>query len=364
MASIKRRPDGKWRARYRDEDGKEHAAHFDRKVDAQRWNDEATASLITGQYVDPRSGDVTLGAFYRTWADRQVWLPETRRGIDQAFADLDLDATALRNLKPSHGEKWVKAQSARGLSPVTIRNRMMHVRSVLAGAVRDKLIIRDPFATVTLPRLRKAEAAMRLPTSGEIRTMLDTAPAEFAVCIALAAFAGLRAGEIAGLQLADLEFLRRQIHIRRQNTAEGPRPPKYGSERTIYAPAMLMDLLSAQVARRGIKEPGDWVFVGRDRGPMTQNQLTMRWCHWRDMAKLKHLRLHDCRHHFASGLIASGCDPVTVQRAMGHSNAATTLAVYSHLWPTAEDRTRQAAGDIMAAALGRPADSVRTSEGG
>ena len=39
MASITKRPDGRWRARYRDETGKEIAKHFDRKVDGQRWLD-------------------------------------------------------------------------------------------------------------------------------------------------------------------------------------------------------------------------------------------------------------------------------------------------------------------------------------
>jgi integrase len=184
------------------------------------------------------------------------------------------------------------------------------------------------------------------------------------VCIALAAFAGLRAGEIAGLQLGDIEFLHRRIQVHRQNTADGPKPPKYGSERPIYAPAALMDRLSAQVARRGISDPSDWVFVGQNGQPMHQNQLTQRWCYFRNQADLKGLRLHDCRHHFASGLIAAGCDVVTVSRALGHSNPAITLKIYAHLWPSAEDRTRQAAASIMAAALDPVADSVRTGEGG
>jgi hypothetical protein len=47
---------------------------------------------------------------------------------------------------------------------------------------------------------------------------------------------------------------------------------------------------------------------------------------------------------------------------LGHSSATITLGVYSHLWPTAEDRTRAAAGGLMAAALGARADWVRTSE--
>lgn len=65
--------------------------------------------------------------------------------------------------------------------------------------------------------------------------------------------------------------------------------------------------------------------------------------------------MHDLRHFCASGLIAAGCDVVTVQRALGHAKATTTLDTYSHLWPTAEDRTRSAAGAMMTA-LEIPAD--------
>jgi hypothetical protein len=49
MASIQKRPNGSWRARYRDLDGRENARHFTRRVDAQRWLDEITTSIVTGQ---------------------------------------------------------------------------------------------------------------------------------------------------------------------------------------------------------------------------------------------------------------------------------------------------------------------------
>ncbi|WP_255257547.1 tyrosine-type recombinase/integrase [Curtobacterium sp. 314Chir4.1] len=68
---------------------------------------------------------------------------------------------------------------------------------------------------------------------------------------------------------------------------------------------------------------------------------------------------HDLRHYYASGLIANGADVVTVQRALGHANAATTLSTYSHLWADAEDRTRAAAANLMRSSL-RSADSSRT----
>jgi integrase len=61
------------------------------------------------------------------------------------------------------------------------------------------------------------------------------------------------------------------------------------------------------------------------------------------------VRLHDLRHFYASGLIASGCDVVTVRRALGHASATTTLTTYSHLWPSAEYRTRAAAAQQLLA---------------
>jgi len=60
MASIAKRPDGRYRARCRDEAGTEHSRHFPRKVDAQNWLDQVTTSVVTGQYVDPKAGRVTL----------------------------------------------------------------------------------------------------------------------------------------------------------------------------------------------------------------------------------------------------------------------------------------------------------------
>jgi integrase len=78
---------------------------------------------------------------------------------------------------------------------------------------------------------------------------------------------------------------------------------------------------------------------------------------------LDEFTLHDLRHYYASGLIAAGCDVVTVQHALGHSSPTITLNIYSHLWPKAEDRTREAAEALMQAATSETAGSVRTLGG-
>ncbi len=59
------------------------------------------------------------------------------------------------------------------------------------------------------------------------------------------------------------------------------------------------------------------------------------------------MTIHTLRHTFASNLIASGCDVFTVQRALGHAQPPITLNTYSHLWPSAEDKTRTATADFM-----------------
>lgn len=69
MASIKRRPDGVWRARYRDPAGKEHAKHFRRKVDAQAWLDDTTAKLVTGMWVPPARQKLTVGQWCDQWLE-------------------------------------------------------------------------------------------------------------------------------------------------------------------------------------------------------------------------------------------------------------------------------------------------------
>jgi integrase len=143
-------------------------------------------------------------------------------------------------------------------------------------------------------------------------------------------------------------------------------PPKYGSERTVYLADDLVAMLSALVASRGIKgDPAAWLFVGESDNPPHQNTLGHRWRQTCKRAGIAGITLHDLRHFYASGLIAAGCDVVTVQRALGHAKATTTLNTYAHLWPTAEDRTRAAAADLMASAVerGKSADSVPTKEG-
>ena len=181
--------------------------------------------------------------------------------------------------------------------------------------------------------------------------------------MAVCAFAGLRLGEASALRVSDVDYLRRTITVARQVQGYGEtaevRAPKYGSERTVYAAPGLVDILAGHVgAHCPGEDPGRWLF-GSSR-PVPPGTVGPMWRRARRKAGCDGMHLHHLRHFYASGLIAAGCDVVTVQRALGHQTASVTLNTYSHLWPSAEDKTRAAAAAMMAETL-NGADSVRTS---
>lgn len=355
----------RWRARYVDEHGQERARGFARKVDAQTWLDEVTAAQVAGTYVDPRLGAVTFASFYREWSSRQVWVSGTQKAMDLAANSVTFTGVKLSDLRPSHVETWVKSMQDAELAPTTIRTRFNNVRSVLRAAVRDRVLPRDVSERVTLPRRRKTSAAMEIPTTGEVGDLVRSAAPNFKAYVATCAFGGLRLGEAAALRVSDIDFMRKELDVRRQvQRANGGqvelRPPKYGSERTVNAPDQLIEMLSEHVR---LFVPGDdpdrWMWPGQNDGPWHQNTVGYYWRKTREKAGVSY-HLHDLRHFFASGLIAAGCDVVTVQRALGHGSATVTLNTYSHLWPDARDRTRAAAAGLFVESLGSTADALRT----
>ena len=152
--------------------------------------------------------------------------------------------------------------------------------------------------------------------------------------------------------------MRRQVQRRRGGPAE-LRQPKYGSERTIYLPNRLLEMLAQHVERTGTATEG-WLFFTGDGRPTPPSTVNSWWQSTTRAAGTPGLHLHGLRHFYASGLIAAGCDVVTVQRALGHRSPSTTLDTYSHLWPSAEDRTRAGAASLTDLVFTGAADSVRT----
>src|SRR5262249_40143808 len=111
MASIKRRPDGVWRARYRDREGKEHAGHFATRGNAQAWQDEKTTQLVTGTHVDPGLGRRTFEAYVKDWKGTKAGLsPRTRINVEgriENYATPFFGRMRLASVCPLHARAFV-----------------------------------------------------------------------------------------------------------------------------------------------------------------------------------------------------------------------------------------------------------------
>ncbi len=359
----------RYRARYRDEAGKEHARHFVKKAQAQRWLDEVTASVVRGDYVAPEAGKVTFAQWFRRWSEVQDWTDGTAETATMTLASVTFADVPMSRITELHVVAWMKAMTKpgpkrkRGLAASTRRTRYNYVRMAFLAAVKGRVIRQDPTAGISRPRVAKSEGRIKLPTPEQVGAALQEAPDDFHGFVAVCAFAGLRLGEAAGLQLGDLDFLRRTLSIQRQiqgqvNSKTVEVSPKYESARTVYLPDDLVRVLAAHLEKYPPMGKEQWLF-SLNGYVYNRNSAGNQWRRLRAKVGMDAFTLHDLRHFFASGLIADGCDVVTVQHALGHSSASITLNVYSHLWPKSEDRTRAAAAHLMAATADS-ADSVRT----
>lgn len=349
----------RYRAVIVDETGEEQTKAFRRREDARKWLEAQSAAMFTGTYVDPRLGRTTLAGFYHQWSKHQVWVPGTRRAMDLAVKSATFGDVPFTDLRPSHIQAWVKTMQDKPLEPGTIRTRFTNVRGVVRAALQDRLLAHDVTTAIKLPRQRKASAAQSIPSPEEIGMLISSCDPRFTAFVSLCAFGGLRLGEAAALRASDIDFLKREIRVSRQvQRANGKhvelRPPKYGSERVIYAADELISTISEHIrVQMPDSEPDSWLFPGEGEHPLHQNSVGYLWRKAKKAAGIDY-RLHDLRHFYASGLINAGCDVVTVQRALGHSNASVTLNTYGHLWPNANDRTRQAARELYALCIAYP----------
>jgi integrase len=362
VASIARRPDGTYRARFRDAAGREHARHFKRKVDARRWLDEMTAAMVTGQYVDPAAGRLTVREYAEQWRAAQVHGPTTAAHVEtmlRRHVYPTLGHKRLGSVLPSDVQSLVKRLSA-DLAPATVGVVHRILAAVFKAAVRDRRIVASPCEGTRLPKVHRGRIE---PLSWEaVQALTDAMPDRYEALTTLAAGTGLRQGEVFGLTVDRIDFLRRQLTVDRQLVTMPDRapylaPPKtQASVRVVPLPQVVLDALAAPLA----EWPTDGLVFTTELGaPIRRTAYSARV--WRPAVRragLSGVTFHSLRHFYASLLIRHGESIKTVQARLGHASAAETLDTYSHLWPDSDDRTRAAVDAVLA-----PADEEQLRNG-
>ncbi|WP_375490206.1 tyrosine-type recombinase/integrase [uncultured Jatrophihabitans sp.] len=209
--------------------------------------------------------------------------------------------------------RWQKQRAAE-IQPEPMRTEMSHHRQFYRWATREGYRRDDPTLRIELPRV-----ARRVPRPiGDTRLAAAMAAADpsTAAILALAAFAGLRACEIAGLDWSEVGIVDRHPLLR---VVEG----KGGHGRVVPVSVALTTALAALPHRRG---PVIQRLDGR-AGPCAAHRISSRaneYLHQMGVTET----LHQCRHRFATSAYQACQDIRAVQDMLGHASPTTT-AIYA-----------------------------------
>src|SRR4051794_19857439 len=325
----------RYRARYRDPGGRQHERRFPRKVDAQRWLDEAASAMVTQTWTAPARGRVTVADWAARWLDSQSGIkPSTLYRYRTLLRAHVLPAWGNHRLaEVTHADvaTWVARLREGGSAPGTVRQAHRVFSLLLDLAVRDGRIPRNPAERVPLPRIVRGEP--RFLTREQVEDLADAA-GEDGDLIRLLANTGLRFGELAALRVRRVDFLRRRLMIAESATEVAGElvfgTPKSHQQRTVPLPAELVEPLARRCEG---KEPDDLLLTTPAGTPLRlRNWRRMVWNPAVEAAGLSDITPHDLRHTAASLAVASGAHAKAVQRILGHASAAMTLDVYSGLF--------------------------------
>jgi integrase len=220
MASIDKREDGTYRARWREyPGGPQKTRRFARKGDAQTFLDGVRGDLARGVYIDPAGARVPFRDYAESWRAAQV---HRRSTATQAETYLRLHAYPTLGKRPigailrSEIQAWVKSLSG-ALAPGSVEVVYRWVSTIFKAAVGDRLIAASPCVRVALPK-RTSSKVVPLGVV-DVEGLAAAVPERYRALIVFAAGMGLRQAECFGLTMDRVDFLRRAARVDRQLVA-------------------------------------------------------------------------------------------------------------------------------------------------
>lgn len=250
-----------------------------------------------------------------------------RRGKGKAYAETTILAMG-RSLKyhvlpvfgPQHAaeitelewQAWIDQLARKGLARSTIAKHISVASDIYAwaSAPSRRLVPRNPLRLVELPP-NDEKPRLRVALAPEAAALLAAIDPEDRVPYAIAFYAGLRRSEIDRLEWPDVlegDGIARRVLVRRSKSEAGTqRRPPIGDN--------LRKVLEAEWKRRGRPREGKVLAVSVMSGKIAR-RVEARW----DAAGLNRITLHECRHTYASLLMAAGYTIKELMEYMGHAD--------------------------------------------
>jgi integrase len=353
-----------WSAR----EGKRIFRTFAVLADAKAWRTDAQVALRRGTMRAGSTG--TLRDAAEAWLDGvksgairnrsgHAYKPSAIRGYETALVTRvlpELGALRLSEVRRVDVQDFADRLCANGLDPSTVRNTLMPLRAIFRRAVARGEVAVNPTTGLELPALEGARD--RIASPAEATKLLAALPERDRALWATAMYAGLRRGELLALRWEDVDLATGVIHVERSwDAKEGAVGPKSrAGRRTVPIPAVLRDYLVDHKLRSG-RHVG-LVFGTSYAQPFTPSNVRKRANAAWARAGLDPIGLHECRHTFASLMIAAGVNAKALSAYMGHSSVTITLDRYGHLMPGNESEAAHLLDSYLARAVAQAPAAV------
>ncbi|WP_089154620.1 tyrosine-type recombinase/integrase [Micromonospora sp. NBS 11-29] len=358
----------RYRVRYIGPDGKERKKSFpDRaKRDADAFLVSTETDKLRGSYVDPSAGRITFAEYAESWLRTRSFDESTREVTEHRVRKHLLPFFGSRQLaaiKPSHIREWNAAMVGK-LAPATRAVVFAHLQTILAAAVDDERIAKNPCSATSVNPPRPAQRPVVPWRYDQISAIRSGLAPRYRAMVDLGAGCGLRQGEILGLSIDDIDFDGGWIHVSRQVKIVRCRLvfglPKNDRDRRVPLPDSVGQALRQHIEdRSSVTLTLPWehpaseervtarlLFTTTHRNAI--NRCTFNETSWRPavmaagITPTRATGMHALRHFYASSLLDAGESIKAVASYLGHADPGFTLRVYTHLMPASEERTRNA----------------------
>lgn len=400
-------PKTAWVVDYKDTHGKRRLKTFAKKKDADVFAAKASVEVREGVHVAD-SASATVSEAGELWIKRGEQNGLERGTIVQYRQHLDLHIkpligdTLLSRLNVPTIRAFEDKMIDEGRSPSMVKKVLVSLGSLLSdaqerglvvrNAVREKSRVRQKGKDRRLERRQKGKLKLGvdIPLPSEIKAIVGALQGKWRPILLTAIFTGLRASELRGLRWADIDFEKREIHVRQRADRFNNigRPKSEAGERTVPMPPLVLNTLkewrlacprprvkdaNGNVVQEEMK-PEQLAFPNGLGKVETLSAIMQRGFQPLQIAAgvsvdtgrkdkdgkpimaAKYTGFHSLRHFYASWCInrredgGLGLPPKMVQERLGHSSIMLTMDTYGHLFPRNDDAAELASAE--AALLG------------
>jgi integrase len=199
---------------------------FDRKSDATTWEQEQTRKLRLGEWIDPRRGRVPLSAIAADWLESRSSSKRRTQEADEADWRLHIEPRfgrfPLVSITAAEVSSWVGGMVAAGRRPSSVTRYLATLRSILSYAIADGRITVNVAAAVKQPSGGQGRRDGIHLTVAQLNDLAGACHGLYAELVLVLGLAGLRWGELAGLQVGDRVWVPgRGLRLQRAVLASG-----------------------------------------------------------------------------------------------------------------------------------------------